>query len=209
MTPELKRKASVLGILAFGALAWAAHENAYFSWDLRLSLAIQSVESETFRQWMAWVSLPGNGPWAYLVICSFAISWLLGSGRKREAAACGLSSGGGWLFTWAVKLLVARPRPASDLVAVYVTTVQSSFPSGHVVHYVTFYGFLLWIGMTRIHRNPIWLGIAGLAGVLVGLIGLSRVYLGAHWPSDVAGGYLMGYLWLQTSVRICFRDQST
>jgi len=95
-----------------------------------------------------------------------------------------------------LKLFIARPRPVG--VAVYIEDL-SSFPSGHATVAVALYGFLAyfiykkWFGVRR------WLGLIGMLIIII-LIGLSRIYLGVHYFSDVVGGYLVGGLWLVGSI---------
>jgi undecaprenyl-diphosphatase len=110
----------------------------------------------------------------------------------------------GDLLTAIVKGIVARPRPTPDLIAVYRAVSGYSFPSGHVLHYVVFFGALGYLGLRTLRRTPSeqrWrrLALFGLLAVCSGLIllvGASRLFLGAHWPTDVLGGYVLGSAWL-------------
>lgn len=101
----------------------------------------------------------------------------------------------------AFKLSFQRPRP----VPFFDTPLPSSysFPSGHALFSFCFYGMLAAIITARLHsrsaRTVIWL----LAGVLVALIGLSRIYLGVHYPSDVLAGYAAALVWV---VAVAFGD---
>jgi undecaprenyl-diphosphatase len=107
-----------------------------------------------------------------------------------------VSTWSGDLMTIAIKTRVLRPRPTKDLVRVMGELGEASFPSGHVVHYVTFYGFLFYL--VFIHLKQRWFRTALLtllAGIIL-LVGPSRIYMGHHWPSDVGGAYLVGTLWL-------------
>jgi undecaprenyl-diphosphatase len=71
-----------------------------------------------------------------------------------------------------------------------------SFPSGHVVTYVAFFGFAAHLAGIDVHSPTLsWLIILPCAG-MIALVGPSRIYLGAHWASDVLGAYLLGGLWL-------------
>ena len=101
-----------------------------------------------------------------------------------------------------VKLAVHRPRPGANLVNVIQQLNSFSFPSGHVLTYTAFFGFLFFLGYTLL--KPSWARtiLLVILGSLVALIGLSRIYVGDHWASDVVGAYLLGSLWLALTVYI-------
>jgi membrane-associated phospholipid phosphatase len=99
-----------------------------------------------------------------------------------------------------IGLIVARPRPSSPLIHVYMPVPVHSFPSVHVENDVVFLGFLLYLSLTepvsRWHyRWPLFpLQLYAVLNIL--LIGYSRVVEGSHWLTDALGGYLAGVLWL-------------
>ena len=95
------------------------------------------------------------------------------------------------------KNLVNRPRP--NIVPALEKAPFASFPSGHSAYALVAWGFAAWL-IVRRPATPTWLKIVVTAVtlVLVGMIGLSRVYLGTYYPSDVAGGFLIGVPWLLT-----------
>jgi undecaprenyl-diphosphatase len=95
-----------------------------------------------------------------------------------------------------VKDVVGRPRPTPDLVHVFAAVPETSFPSRHVLIFTTALGFVVFLLYTRAPHT--WWRDAGMAvaGALISLVGVSRVYLGHHWPSDVLAAYLLGSLWL-------------
>jgi len=95
------------------------------------------------------------------------------------------------------KYEVARVRPALEPHLVLVKT--SSFPSGHSASSMIFY---LTVALLLTHRGR-WRHLAAAGAVLMAvLIGLSRVMLGVHWPSDVIGGWVFGLLWVLLTLRI-------
>lgn len=109
-----------------------------------------------------------------------------------------LSAAGAAALITAVKLLIARPRPTiGDVVAV---ANGFSFPSGHSAQGVATYGALAWVVayLATRRRTQIAAWLAAIAVAL--LIGLSRMYLGVHWLSDVIGGYVLATCWLAVTV---------
>jgi undecaprenyl-diphosphatase len=96
------------------------------------------------------------------------------------------------LATNAIKFVLERPRPGGGGL---VSVASASWPSGHASSSIAFYGALGALavrGVPPAARVAIWVVVA----VLSGLVGASRVYLGVHYPSDVAAGWLVGGLWL-------------
>lgn len=92
-----------------------------------------------------------------------------------------------------VKRLVGRARPTADVVRVIRDFQHPSFPSGHVVFYVVFFGFLAFL-LYRGRTLPQWLRytLGVLCVLLVFTVPFSRMYLGAHWFTDVMAGFLLG-----------------
>lgn len=98
------------------------------------------------------------------------------------------------------KYVIARARPDFETHLVVVKT--SSFPSGHANSAMIFY---LTIALILTHGTR-WRGVAvALAILLALLVGLSRVMLGVHWPSDVVGGWAFGMLWVLLTLRLAQR----
>lgn len=178
----------------FGVLAVLARRHKYFPVDVQIARLIQKPKAEFYDALMHTVSQLG---WRWPSVTTRAvlslIMWLAGF-RMESAFTLGTWSGD--IVSALIKISVLRPRPTRELVQVVSELKEFSFPSGHVVHYVTFYGFLFYL--VYIHLKQRWFRTALLtllAGVIL-LVGPSRVYMGHHWPSDVAGAYLVGTLWL-------------
>jgi undecaprenyl-diphosphatase len=98
-----------------------------------------------------------------------------------------------------LKQLFQRKRPLSPLLK---AAKGLSFPSGHAIMAVTFYGLLIYILQHTI--DPNWLRTTStiLIIMLIFLIGFSRVYLRVHYASDVLGGFIIGSLWLFISLSV-------
>jgi membrane-associated phospholipid phosphatase len=189
------RKITIIALLAFGAAAFTA----YFFGDLRITRFIQRFDDPYFHWLMVAVSWPGYlGRQWVVALCAAAL--LLRFRLKIEAACLLIGLGSIWLLTNAIKIIVGRPRPSPDLVEVYANSGACSFPSGHVTSYMALYGFLFYLAYTLMRPSPLRSALLIVLGALIGLVGLSRVYLGAHWASDVFGGYCLGFIWLALTI---------
>lgn len=189
------------GVLLFLPLALAAHSYSYFSWDLSITHAAQQINSPGFYQLMRLVSLPGDHALvAFLIIVFSSLTFL--AFKQKQAAyfliACGL---GEVALNTIIKWLVHRPRPTALLIKIMVIETTPSFPSGHVMHYTAFYLFLAFLIYKLCPIKLLKWCLISPSIILVALIGLSRIYLGAHWASDVLGSYLAGGIWLIFIIR--------
>lgn len=192
----------ITALVIFGALAFLAHLYTYFGWDLTVSKGLQNFNSPEMKLFMRGVSLFGDRwiPWG--LSAATMILFLL-FGRRSEAVALLLSTGGGELLNSLLKWLIARPRPSSETVTVFRQLHTQSFPSGHVAFYVCYFGFLFFTAYALLARGSITRrACLTLTALPVLLIGLSRVYLGEHWPSDTLGAYLSSGLWLSFSLHM-------
>ena len=191
----------VASLVLFGILAVLASSAAYFPIDLTVTQLLQSLRSPFFHALMVAVSWLGYMPQAVVVLLLPALlAWWLG--YRWEGAMIVLSTGVVILINVIVKTVVNRPRPASTLVEVYTTLSTHSFPSGHVMFAVGLFGFLLYLAFALLRRSPLRLGLVILFAALIGLTGVSRIYLGEHWASDVLGAYLLGMPGLAAAVSV-------
>ena len=187
-------------LAAFAVLAVLAHQYAYFAWDLRLARAIQSNNSPAWAAFMEWASVFGNRWTPHALTAATALAFFFRR-RRSEAAGLVLSAGGGSILSNVFKFIVARPRPAAELVGFAYQSSEKSFPSGHVIFYVCYFGFLFFVTYALLPRGSLARRSSlALAALPVAVVGVSRVYLRAHWPSDVLGAYLLAGIWLAFSL---------
>jgi len=139
---------------------------------------------------LALTSLGSTPVVATLLVAAGAI--LLRLRRRREIAFLVAAIGGSVVASEALKIVVHRARP--DLAWAQLQP-DFSFPSGHAMNALVFYLALdIVVGAVRGRRSGL---AAGGAAIILSLgIGMSRVYLGYHWLSDVVGGWLAGGLWI-------------
>lgn len=186
---------SVTALPLFVLLGIAVESNprAYFDADLSITTAVQSASWPGTEDFMRAVSWAGDGNWIPTLVVSAAALVLLLLGRRRDALimvvivliAHGLKVG--------IKELIARPRPQPEVAKVFVHPTEIySFPSGHTTHYTVFFGYLAFLSAACIRNPAVRWPLTAAFTSLVQLVGVSRIYLGAHWFTDVVAGYLLG-----------------
>ena len=189
-------------ILTFSILAFLAHHYKYFNFDLTITVFIQQFNAFWFDGLMKLITFIGNPIPVTVLIFLVTICGYLFAGKKT-ALAIVFSTTGGIILSTILKIIVARPRPDPHLINQIGQYFQAdSFPSGHVLESVSLFGFVLYFAYT--HLKIGWfrrIVIVKCIAVMI-LMGLSRIYLGAHWFSDVLGAYLIGFVWLAVVVSI-------
>ena len=201
----------LVGLALFAVLALYAKAYAYFAWDERVADAVQSISLPGTRALMFAGSFFGDGPNGWIV-SGAALLIFLTYGRRSEAAGLFLSTAGGATLSRLIKHVIARPRPTLEHVRVSGEWAHESFPSGHVTFHVCFFGFLFFVAFALLPKGSLKRrALCALAALPVLLVGLSRVYLGAHWPSDTLGAYLLSGLWLAVSLHLYrrWKERST
>ncbi len=191
-----------LGIFIFVILSIVCAFIPYFKIDIIVSEKIQSINSLFFDKLMWNLTLIGN-KWTMsaIIFCTGIVFYLFKF--KKEAIFCTISTGIGALVGQIIKILVNRPRPTPDLIRVSSTLTDKSYPSGHVLVFTIFFGFMLFLLHKKVKNFKFSSIIPSIILIfLITMIGISRIYLGAHWASDVLGGYLLGILWLICTIRI-------
>jgi membrane-associated phospholipid phosphatase len=179
---------------AAAVVALLARKHRYFVGDIGIARVIQEPQSRLYNALMYVVSELG---WRWISVGTRAsVTTLMWAAGFRMESAFTLSTWSGDVLTGLIKSRVLRPRPTKDLVRVVSQLGEASFPSGHVVHYVTFYGFLFYLVFTHLKKRWFRTALLTLLAGLILLVGPSRIYMGHHWPSDVGGAYLVGTLWL-------------
>jgi membrane-associated phospholipid phosphatase len=163
---------------------------------LDTALARQLNELAATRPWaepmLSAISFLGKPGWLAVVVGGPAL-WLLRDGERRLAIYLAVTTLAGGAVDTAVKVAVGRPRPEVD--EPLAQAFGKSFPSGHSMSSTIAYGALLLVFLPLIpHRFRPW-AFAGVAALVVA-IGVSRLGLGVHYLSDVAGGWVLGLAWL-------------
>ncbi len=205
--PPLTSRAVLTGmalLLAVGlALSVAAALEPRLPGDLPVARGVQSVATPWLDTIMNAVTFIGMTYEAGASIVTLLVAFALARRWPEAAAFLGEVVMEGAVQV--LKSLVGRPRPTEELLRVMESGSSGSFPSGHVFHAVVFGGLLLALVVPGI--RPKWLRsvVAALLLLLVLAVAASRVYLGAHWPSDVLGSVALGIPSVALLVYLCRR----
>ncbi len=165
--------------------------------DNRLALKIQGWPDGFYR--LMWMGSWFGDPVIVLstAFCSFAIALYWDNNSIARAFIWAVFS---FCLAGLIKVTLMRPRPNNH----YATSMWIggySFPSGHAFGSLVIYGLLAYLAHTRIEHPAGYLISTGI-GVGIFIIGLSRIYLGAHYPKDVLGGWILSAIALALIVRM-------
>jgi len=184
---------------AFLALAGLVAEGQTRRFDERLLLSLRVAGDPSRPLGPAWMpevarDITALGSTDVLWMATVAVAGFLALDRKYAAMGFVIAAVcGGWAMSFALKAAFERPRP--DLVPHLMRAYFSSFPSGHSMMAAVVYGTLGSLLSSLVTRRRLKFYFLALAATVAGLVGLSRVYLGVHYPTDVLAGWSAGLAW--------------
>ena len=188
---------AVSSLILFAWIAGSLSRAWVRNFDFAIRNKVHEFASPTLTQVMIWISFIGGDG---LVLAAILCMILFLSFRWWRAALWMLVNISGTLILdLTLKYSFLRLRPTPFFVPMPRTP---SFPSGHALFSFCFYGVLAGLLAARIKSRRWQVLIWSAAALLVFSIGLSRIYLGVHYPSDVIAGYLTGTLWVSTMVAL-------
>jgi undecaprenyl-diphosphatase len=183
--------ASLVCLIGFGVIAWLVSQPGIPPIDPAFTNFLHGLASPTLDALM--IAVTNLGSSVVLAAVAGLAAVLLVVGRRRpEAVFIVVALVGTLVLNDRLKLFFQRPRPAFDWAEVWPET---GFPSGHSMNSFVVY-LALALVVWRVGGRRVGIVALALAILLAVSVGISRVYLGAHWVSDVIGGYLAGSLWL-------------
>lgn len=166
-------------------------EKEAFGLDKTVLLWLHQWTNPVLDDVMLKITTLGN-PGFFVVVVAFSLGWLWWRQRRLEAKVFAIACLGALILNQGLKLCFAKPRP--QLWPRLITESSFSFPSGHALGSLVLYGFLAYVLAIQFPRSAHW--IYSVAAGIIAAIGISRLYLGVHWPTDVVAGYAVGFLWL-------------
>jgi len=208
---------ALVGSILFLGLASAVGALFFFAWladevlegdtkalDKTVRLYIHGFANESLTALMQFITMLGSTLFLSILCVSIFVIFIV-KNWKRAAVLLMTTMAGAVILNFALKVSFGRVRP----VPFFDTPLPDSysFPSGHSLYAVCFYGVLAWLVAARIQNKSLRILIWLLAVLLALLIGLSRIYLGVHYPSDVIAGFAAATVWILTVILIDYTSQ--
>jgi membrane protein DedA with SNARE-associated domain/membrane-associated phospholipid phosphatase len=188
----------ILALFSFGEIAedFIDKENLFYL-DLKVQKLVESITSPAITRFMVDITNIGG---VYL-IALIAAAMVLNLFYRRywlDLFALFIAVGFGEMLLIILKLFFHRPRPSPQIISAH----GYAFPSSHAFAAMTVCGFLIYMTWKLIKVKALRYIVFFFSGILIILVGISRVYLNVHWLSDVLGGYTAGVAWLLFSIVI-------
>jgi membrane-associated phospholipid phosphatase len=185
--------AAAAALWIFGWLADRVWDHETIAFDAAVRNGIHGFASPALTAFFRVVTIFGSE--VFLVPFGALVIWRLASlGRRHAAALFTLAAAGGEVLDFLLKMSFRRTRPEAYFG--YALPSSYSFPSGHSMLSACFFGTLAAVAAPKLAKTwqkaVVWIA----AAVATLLIGLSRIYLGVHYPSDVVAGYSAAVIWI-------------
>lgn len=201
-----RRVIKYFGWRLFAGLVFAVVSLAFFGWltdevfegdtkifDQSVRDYVHNFASPALTAAMKFFSFVGQG--IFLTPLGFIAAFIFYKlGHKRAVVLFAFGMLGELALDRTLKTFFRRARPEAFFD--YPLPVSYSFPSGHALGAICFFGILAWLVTARMKNLTAQILIWLTAIFFIFNIGLSRIYLGVHYPSDVAAGYLFGFFWI-------------
>jgi len=186
--------AGALLLMLFGNLAGDLLDNELLTFDTIIGDYIRGLVTVQLTKWAIIFTYFGSPSVEFGILLMAGGFWFYKLKHFGETVVLAICLTGGWLLNIVLKMSFQRARPdIQHLIAVG----GYSFPSGHAMVATVFYGmlgYLIWLNL-RERSKTAWI-VPVLTALLIFSIGVSRIYLGVHFSSDVLAGFAAGGLWL-------------
>ncbi len=190
-----QKKIAAFYVAGVAALAlFTAYVHFFWpSFDRQLMDIIHQDHGKKFAVIMDFISWWGMGVMMIVPVFAVSVIFLMASYQREAFFTLSVFIADG--VNIVLKLLINRSRPQA--MDIFPKFQQASFPSGHVVHYAVFFGFILTVMLVspRIPKALRWF-VGTLCVFLIGGVSIARIYLGTHWPSDILAAYVLGFVML-------------
>lgn len=186
---------SLILLTCFILLAVFVGNNPINGFDISISHFVQQYHHPSLNKVMIFISAFGKVSIAFLCMVVTALLFYIFKYKREALFVMAISFTG--IITFTLKRLLSRTRPTEEHVTLIESYKNHSFPSGHTLSYVVFFGFLIFL-MQNLKSIPSYLrNTISIISYFMFIFGpISRIYLGAHWFTDILGGFLIGLLYL-------------
>ena len=178
-------------LATFGWLVTGPYKGVVGGFDSNIRYAMRQIQSPMWTSLLLTLTKLGSTLYLIIVGCFAGLAFLVLRWFRPfvlfvivMAGQAALHHGFKWLF--------ARPRPPA---LINYPAENFSFPSGHAIGALCLYGSIAWLIATRVENSALKFGIAVFTAILIILIGMSRVYIGIHYPTDVLAGLIGAAIW--------------
>jgi len=186
---------AIISILIFAEIAENVFGHETQALDVTISRSFYALRTPWLTNLMLFFSFLGAE--FTLLLASLGAIFLALKKRKRESILFSCIFIMGVVINFLLKMMYQRPRPE---LSPLVHMSSFSFPSGHAMNAFIFYSILSFFVWHLTHKKRLTILVSCISACLIILIGLSRVYLGVHYPSDVLAGYVTGAFVFTTAI---------
>ncbi|MTI20959.1 phosphatase PAP2 family protein, partial [Fulvivirga sp. RKSG066] len=180
----------------FLEITWDLKAGELDNFDKDATAWIYAYRSESLTPFVIAITEMGS-QWAYLVVIPIIAYLLYRKGKSwRRTLQATLILISTFFLNLGIKYIISRPRPIEAERLVEVHDGSFSYPSGHSMSAIAFYGFIIYLTFKYVSNVYLKWALITLQTLLILGIGTSRVYLGVHFPSDVVAGFVAGIIWL-------------
>lgn len=205
INPHLATLITTIGVVGLAiclvlltVLAWLFQEvleREAFAFDTSWLLWLHQFANPSRDQIMLTITRLGD-PTVVVIIVIVSLGILWWRGKQQEAKIFFIACLGALVLNTGLKLVFGKARP--QLWPHLIPETSFSFPSGHALGSLVLYGLLAYLLATNYPKTAKLIYI--FAVFLISVIGISRLYLGVHWPTDILAGYGVGFLWLMICI---------
>jgi len=189
--------AAIAAAIFFGWLASEIFEGETQGFDESIRRAVHQTASPFLTSIMIFFTYLGS-VWGIILLLIITSGIFIHRQNGRSAVILWLTMVGEVVLGIVLKYSFARPRPNPFFD--FPLPSSYSFPSGHAFASLCFFGVTAWLITSQIRNSVTKVITWVLAAILILMIGISRIYLGVHFPSDVIAGYAAGLIWLVTVI---------
>lgn len=189
----------VVAIICFYSLTSGLADDQLQVWDNFIIKHVIAFRSPWITEVMKSMTIIGNLIGYALIIPILTIFFIIRKNWRLSiqiTIVLLLSSG----LNVVLKNVIQRQRPPQ--IGHLVFAEFYSFPSGHAMSAITFYGFVIYLSCILLRKAWLKYSVVSLCLFMITLIGVSRIYLGVHYPSDILAGYIAGFGWLMFCIMI-------